>query len=134
MNSTVATSEPLARQPSAGAMELRRPLWKGLAFRAAAMLLGLLPLVAVELALRGLRIGRPTESNDPFVGFSDIHPLFVLNDPAGRYEIPQSRQLHFEPESFAAVKPAREFRIFVLGGSTVQGRPWSIDTSLYDLA
>jgi lysophospholipase L1-like esterase len=129
MSSTTATSEPLASQPSAGVTGLDRPLWKGVSFRVAAVLLGLLPLSAVELALRGLDLGRATESNDPFVGFSDIHPLLVLNDPAERYEIPRSRQLHFEPESFAAVKPAREFRIFVLGGSTVQGRPWSIATS-----
>jgi len=98
-------------------------------FRLFAVALGLSPLLAGELALRGLGLGKPTDSNDPFVGFSDIHPLFVLDDPSGSYKIPQSRQLHFEPESFRAVKPAGEFRIFVLGGSTVQGRPWSIATS-----
>lgn len=104
-------------------------MWKGLLFRAGAVLLGLLPLVIGELALRGLGLGKPTDSNDPFVGFSDIHPLFVLDEDEGRYEIPKSRQTHFQPDSFAAAKPAKEFRIFVLGGSTVQGRPWSIETS-----
>src|SRR3954470_14760786 len=98
-------------------------------FRVAAVIVGLLPLLACELTLRGLGIGRPTDSNDPFVGFSDIHPLFVLNESSGRYEIPKSRQVHFQPDSFAARKPADEFRIFVLGGSTVQGRPWSIESS-----
>lgn len=98
-------------------------------FRVAAVLLGLLPLLACEIALRALGLGKPTDFNDPFVGFSDIHPLFVLNESAGRYEIPKSRQTHFQPESFAARKPEDEFRIFVLGGSTVQGRPWSIETS-----
>jgi Lysophospholipase L1 and related esterases len=98
-------------------------------FRAAAVLLGLLPLVACELALRAVGLGKPIDSNDPFVGFSDIHPLFVLDQQSGRYEIPKSRQTHFQPESFAAAKPASEFRIFVLGGSTVQGCPWSINTS-----
>ena len=105
------------------------PLWKKVVFRLAAVLLGLLPLLAIELALRGLDLGPPSQSNDPLIGFSDLHPLFVLNDPAGRYEIPRSRQTHFEPESFAHPKPPGEFRIFVLGGSTVQGRPWSIATS-----
>lgn len=98
-------------------------------FRVAAVALGLLPLLACELALRGMGIGKPTDSNDPFIGFSNIHPLFVLNEHAGRYEIPKSRQVHFQPDSFAAKKPANEFRIFVLGGSTVQGRPWSIESS-----
>ncbi|MCI0361472.1 MAG: GDSL-type esterase/lipase family protein [Planctomycetaceae bacterium] len=118
------SGQPAARPPRSG-----RPLWKGALFRTAAILLGLLPLVVCELALRGLGFGKPTDSSDPFVGFSDIHPLFVLDEQAGRYEIPKSRQTHFQPESFAAAKAASEFRVFVLGGSTVQGCPWSIDTS-----
>src|SRR4051812_28968707 len=105
------------------------PLGKTLLFRALAIAVGLMPLVMCELALRSLGVGRPSDSNDPFVGFSDIHPLFVLNRQSGQYEIPKSRQTHFQPDSFLADKPANEFRIFVLGGSTVQGRPWSIETS-----
>ncbi len=134
MNSTAVISDPPTREPRSSEPPVvrrhpRRALWKGIVFRTAAVLLGLAPLLAVELALRGLGLGRATEANDPFVGFSDIHPLFVLSDPAGRYDIPPSRQLHFEPDSFAAAKPPGEFRIFVLGGSTVQGSPWSIATS-----
>jgi len=98
-------------------------------FRAVAVSLGLLPLLACELTLRALGIGKPTDFNDPFVGFSDVHPLFVLNEQKGRYEIPKSRQSHFQPDGFSAKKPPDEFRIFVLGGSTVQGRPWSIESS-----
>jgi hypothetical protein len=116
-----AVNPPAERSP--------RPWWKGLLFRTGAVLLGLLPLVIGEVALRGLGLGKPTDSNDPFVGFSDIHPLFVLDPRTGRYEIPTSRQTHFQPDSFAAVKVPQEYRIFVLGGSTVQGRPWSIETS-----
>ena len=130
-----ATITPESSQPATSSTAPARPkgvrqaLWKGVFFRIAAVLLGLLPLLACEIALRALGLGKPTDFNDPFVGFSDIHTLFVLNESAGRYEIPKSRQTHFQPESFAAKKPAREFRIFVLGGSTVQGRPWSIETS-----
>lgn len=102
---------------------------KRILFRAGAIALGLLPLVACELALRGLDLGRPQDANDPFIGFSDIHPLFVLNEETGRYEIPKRRQTHFQPESFPAKKKADAFRVFVLGGSTVQGRPWSIESS-----
>jgi hypothetical protein len=105
------------------------PSRKRLLFRVAAVLLGLLPLFVAEIALRVFDLGRPTDYADPFVGFSDVHPLFVLNPETGRYEIPPSRQSHFRPESFLADKPADEFRIFVLGGSTVQGRPYAIETS-----
>lgn len=110
-------------------MTVRPQFWKRLLFRACAVALSLLPLLICEFALRAAGTGKPTDSNDPFVGFSNLHPLFVLNDQTGRYEIPTSRQVHFQPESFVAKKPAGEFRIFVLGGSTVQGRPWSIETS-----
>jgi lysophospholipase L1-like esterase len=115
--------------PSAPRVRRPRPIWKGILFRVAAVLLGLLPLIACEIMLRTFGLGKPTDFNDPFVGFSEIHPLFVLNEGTGVYEIPKSRLTHFQPESFAAQKPAGEFRIFVLGGSTVQGRPWSIETS-----
>ena len=123
---SVAEPRPAEKQPSPGR---RRPLWKGVLFRCGAVLLGLMPFIAGEIALRALGLGKPTDFNDPFVGFSDIHPLFVVNPDTGRFEIPKSRQTHFQPESFAAQKSASEFRIFVLGGSTVQGRPWSIETS-----
>jgi lysophospholipase L1-like esterase len=106
-----------------------QPLWKAVLLRAMAVALGLAPLLLCEAALRLAGVGRPTELNDPFVGFSAIHPLFVKNEAAGRYEIAQSRLTHFQPDSFLIDKPANEFRIFVLGGSTVQGRPWSIETS-----
>src|SRR5262245_65856946 len=99
--------------PAGKAGRLGRPLWKGLLFRAVAISLGLLPLLACELTLRALGIGKPTDFNDPFVGFSDIHPLFVLNERTGRYEIPKSRQSHFQPNGFSANKPPDELRIFV---------------------
>lgn len=119
-----------ARTKQRSADDRPRPSrWRWLLFRLAAMLLGLLPLVAAEIALRAFDVGRPTDYDDPFVGFSDIHPLFVLNEEQGRYGIAKSRLSHFRPDSFRAEKPSNEFRIFVLGGSTVQGRPWSIETS-----
>lgn len=103
--------------------------WKWFAFRGLAIILGLAPFLVLEIALRLADAGKVTDGNDPFIGFSEIHPLFVLNDEADRFEIAKSRLTHFRPDSFAAKKAANEFRIFVLGGSTVQGRPWSIETS-----
>jgi lysophospholipase L1-like esterase len=45
------------------------------------------------------------------------------------YEIPESRQVYFAPQSFPADKGQRTFRIFCLGGSTVQGSPYSTPTA-----
>ncbi len=88
------------------------------------------PFVVCELLCACFDWGRPSLHDDPLVGFQAVRPLFVLNDDEARYEIPTARQSHFRPESFAAAKPANEFRIFCLGGSTVQGRPFAIETSL----
>jgi hypothetical protein len=102
---------------------------KKLAFRLAAVLLGLSPLLVCEVACRVFDWGRPTQLDDPYVGFSAVHPLFELDARGERYEIPPSRLKWFCRESFAAQKPAGGGRIFVLGGSTVQGQPYTIETS-----
>jgi len=73
--------------------------------------------------------GQPADYEDPFVGFSRIHPLFVLNEASGRYEIPKAKQKFFSPDSFPAEKERGAFRIFSFGGSTVKGRPYSKETS-----
>ena len=98
-------------------------------FRLGAVLLGLTPLVLAEVSFRILDWGRPSYHGDPFAGFSAVYPLFVLDNAGERYEIPPSRQVFFYPDSFASKKAANEFRIFCLGGSTVQGRPFAIETS-----
>lgn len=102
---------------------------RAILFRLAALLLGLAPFVAAEGLLRLLDVCDPEVHVDPFVGFRSVRPLFVLNEDATRYEIPESRQLFFRPDGFDAKKSPNEFRIFCLGGSTVQGRPYSIETS-----
>ena len=53
----------------------------------------------------------------------------MKNAAGDRFEIPTSRHAFFRPESFAAQKAPDEYRIFCFGGSTVQGRPYSIETS-----
>ena len=93
------------------------------------MVVGLLPLMAVEGVMRLADWGNVNEVEDPFIGFMGIQPLFERNRSTGRDEIPVSRQALFRPESFAAVKSPDELRIFCLGGSTVQGRPYAIETS-----
>jgi lysophospholipase L1-like esterase len=104
----------------------RRRKW---AFRLAAVALGLSVFAAVEGVCMLGGWGRPADYPDPYVGFSEVHPLFVLDDAGTRYRIPRSRRDFFAKESFPAVKEPKTFRIFCLGGSTVQGRPYSTPTS-----
>ncbi len=121
----MASSTPTVAVPRPAA-PARRRRW---AFRLLAVLIGLSPLVAFEGLCAVFDWGRPGLHDDPFVGFRAVRPLFVLNDDTGRYEIPKARQTYFRPDSFAAVKADDEFRIFCLGGSTVQGRPFAIETA-----
>jgi lysophospholipase L1-like esterase len=104
----------------------RRRRWLS---RLIAMGFGLSLLAAFEGLCRLCDWGRPERQDDPFVGFREIRPLFVLSEDGSRYEIPKARQTHFRPQSFAAQKPDSEYRIFCLGGSTVQGRPYAVETS-----
>jgi lysophospholipase L1-like esterase len=102
---------------------------RGVVFRCLAVLLGLTPLLLLETLLWAIGWGHPAPDQDPFVSFHGIRPLFVLDRAAGRYQIPAQRQGFFRPASFAADKPADGFRIFCLGGSTVQGRPYATETA-----
>jgi len=98
-------------------------------FRAAALGLGVLTLVLIELSLAVLGLGAPKRRPDPFVGFTESHPLFV-HDPERRAFVrsPAHRRA-FRPASFPDRKGPDDFRIFCLGGSTVQGRPYEPKTA-----
>lgn len=102
---------------------------RGVLFRLAAVLLGVAPFLLAEGLFVLFDVGRPDLHDDPFVGFRAVRPLFVPSEDGSRWEIPPARQAFFRPESFAAAKGANEYRIFCLGGSTVQGRPFAIETS-----
>ncbi len=106
-----------------------RTRWRALGFRLAAVAVGLMPLIFCELGLRALDLGHSTPTDDPFVGFSAINPLFELDPTRTRYQTATNRLVFFQRDSFSRAKSPREFRIFVLGGSTVQGRPFSIETA-----
>ncbi len=98
-------------------------------FRLVALALGVLLVGAVELTLRLLGFSSPDRATDPFVGFSSIQPLFVPDETGNRFEISPSRQVYFRPDSFPTNKSDSTFRIFCLGGSTVQGRPFEPPTA-----
>jgi len=99
-------------------------------FHMAAAVVVLAPLVLIELALRAAVPAPVADLEDPYVSFSGLRPLFVLDPAAARYETAPERLTAFRPQSFAAVKEPHAFRVFCLGGSTVQGRPYSVETSL----
>ena len=98
-------------------------------FHLAAAGVVLLPLVALEVLLRIFVAAPPVALADPYVSFGEIRPLFVLDDTGKQYETAPERLHFFRRQSFSAVKGQDTFRVFVLGGSTVQGRPWSVQTS-----
>lgn len=98
-------------------------------FHLAAAVIVLAPLVLIELALRAAVPAPVADLEDPYVSFSGLRPLFVLDPTGTRYETAPQRLTAFRPQSFAAVKEPDGFRVFCLGGSTVQGRPYSVETS-----
>lgn len=103
----------------------RRRWW----FRCAAILFGLSLFAIVELVCLVFDWGRPAEYPDPYVGFHEIHPLFIPDATGTRYTIAPARQGFFAPDSFPIEKQENTFRVFCLGGSTVQGRPYSRPTA-----
>ncbi len=94
------------------------------------MLLGILPLVLLELGLRLIDDPvRESIDNDPVVNLVGGRSLFVQDVDRDRWTIAKERMNFFRPDSFAAKKPDGGKRIFVLGGSTVQGRPYATETA-----
>ena len=98
-------------------------------FPLAAVFLGLLPLLIAEIVCRTAGWGILPTSTDPFVGFAATTPLFELDPDRQVMQISAARQKFFRRAEFPVNKQAGEFRIFVFGGSTVQGRPYSVETS-----
>ena len=102
---------------------------KQIAFRIGAVLIGLLPFVVFEIFLNAIGWQQLDGVKDPFVGFASSRPLFELSEDRNSYEISESRKPLFCDESFPAAKSPDEFRVFCVGGSTVQGRPFAIETA-----
>ena len=104
----------------------RRRLW---GFRVTAILLAMLPWMIAEVALRATGWPPTTELEDPFIGFDSTSPLFTLDSGSQQYVTADNRLVYFRPQRFSAHKNSNEVRIFVLGGSTVQGRPYEVETA-----
>jgi len=114
---------------SASSVEPQRDWRRIIFFHLTAMVVVLSPLVVGELVLRLCVPPPPINLNDPYVSFSGLRPLFVLDSTGTRFETAEERLACFCPQSFAATKPPETFRVFCLGGSTVQGRPYAVETS-----
>ena len=98
-------------------------------FRVGAILFGLLPFLLFEFVLMGIGWEPPGSVADPYVGFTELQPLFKVDQTGTKFEIAPNRFPLFCPDEFLVKKPKNEFRIFCVGGSTVQGRPFAIETS-----
>ena len=107
----------------------KRKRRRRLFFHLTAMVVVLSPLLLAELVLRLCVAPPPFRADDPYVAFSDLPPLFAPDATGDRFETAAERLVAFRPQSFAASKPRGTFRVFCLGGSTVQGRPYSVETS-----
>ena len=96
----------------------------------ATICLALLPFGILETALRVFAPQSPQDATlDPYVDLQQLEPLFELDADANEWKIPEHRMNFFRPAVFSANKHDATRRIFVLGGSTVQGRPFSTETA-----
>lgn len=98
-------------------------------FRLAAIGLGFLPLLVLELVLTALGLPKQSAAIDPYVDLHHLRPLFELNEQTQTRSIGSERLHLFRPASFPAKKSKGIFRVFALGGSTTQGEPYSTETA-----
>ncbi len=102
--------------------------------RLALVLAGLALVGLVELTLRALPLENAWQpAEDPFVGFSEVHPLFVpgevRDDGRSMMETAENKLRWFNFQQFPRRKDPETLRIFTLGGSTTYGRPYADRTS-----
>jgi lysophospholipase L1-like esterase len=109
--------------------EQRTPSRRRWMFRLIAMLSAPGLIVAAELFCSVFGFGAAEVGDDPFVEFAASRPLFELLTDGDRYRTSEQRLGFFRRVEFDRIKPSKEFRIFVVGGSTVQGHPYSVETS-----
>ncbi len=99
----------------------------------ALVLVGLALVGLVELTVRVLPLENLWQSaDDPFVGFSEVHPLFVPGealDGRSMMETAENKLRWFNKQQFPRRKEPGTLRIFTLGGSTTYGRPYADQTS-----
>lgn len=123
MSKRNTTPETTSARPPRRAAAAARRRW----FALGAVVAGLLPLVALEAALRLFGLGRPADRPDPFAGFNGNAPLFERQGAV--YRTARARAPFIAFQEFPAEKPSGSFRIFCFGGSTVYGHPYTGETA-----
>lgn len=104
---------------------------RGLSIRLRLLLMGfgMGLLLLLEVLCRWMGWGQELIGEDPFVSFEENISLFEPSLETGSYQVRASRMKWFSPEAFPQEKAPNATRLFVLGGSTVKGRPWSRETA-----
>lgn len=121
--------DPTSRSDSSQQQKTTKTKSRRKSFYLLAILLGLTPLLLLEAGLRIFGVAADAADTDLHAGFGKSSALFELDEAAQEYRTGLGREQFFVPTGFASDKPEDEFRIFCLGGSTVQGRPYLPDTS-----
>jgi tetratricopeptide (TPR) repeat protein len=87
---------------------------------------------ALELVLAMAGVRPQLYDEDPYVGFSSLAPLFVErrgDDGRVMLETAPNKLVFFNRQSFPRDKGRDTYRVFCVGGSTTNGRPYDDTTS-----
>jgi tetratricopeptide (TPR) repeat protein len=80
-------------------------------------------VLAFEAVARQAHLLDPTDRPDPYLGFPGTSPLYrpeVADDGSDVMRRSPNKDHQYRPEEFPATKPAGEFRVFCIGGSSVR--------------
>lgn len=93
--------------------------------------IGLGLLVVLEIILRLFGAFPVYKTDDPFLGFQGVRPLYVrvLLNGEQVFTTSQNKQNFFNIQQFPAIKKPNTLRIFCFGGSTTYGRPFRAETA-----
>lgn len=102
---------------------------KRVGFRLGAVCLGLGGVLVLELLLRLGGLGGTPFTRDPHLGLRDVRSLFEVDETGQVFQTATTRTNYFVRDRFPVTKGEEHVRVFCLGGSTVQGRPYAIETA-----
>ncbi len=86
--------------------------------------------VSLEIVLRVIGYGSPSERVDPFQGFEGTNRIFQeIEGPDGGGLYVASPNKAYIDQRFSSSKTKNKYRIFAFGGSTTEGVPWGRNDS-----
>ncbi len=101
---------------------------RAIIIRMLSVAVAILPFVVLEAVLR--LADYPADAQEvPSLSASGVGHFFTLNETGDAYQIDPVWHTHFCPAEFRAIKGPETHRIFVVGGSTVAGRPYQTQTA-----